>query len=36
MTDELKQLGQLDFSKQVAFAYLTCERLYPNYIKSNN
>lgn len=29
---ELNQLKSLDFNKQLAFAYLTCERLYPNYI----
>jgi uncharacterized protein YjaG (DUF416 family) len=27
----LTQLEELSFSKQLAFAYLTCERLYPNY-----
>jgi uncharacterized protein YjaG (DUF416 family) len=29
---ELNKLKQLDFSKQFIFAYLTCERLYPNYL----
>ena len=28
---ELTQLKNLDFTKQRTFAYLTCERLYPNY-----
>lgn len=32
MKDELKILEQLNFSKQAAFAYLTCERLFPNYV----
>jgi uncharacterized protein YjaG (DUF416 family) len=29
---EINKLKDLDFNKQLAFAYLTCERLYPNYI----
>jgi uncharacterized protein YjaG (DUF416 family) len=29
---EINKLKELDFNKQLAFAYLTCERLYPNYI----
>lgn len=29
---ELNKLKDLDFPKQAAFAYLTCERLYPNYV----
>lgn len=29
---ELDKLKELDFHKQAAFAYLTCERLYPNYV----
>jgi len=29
--EEIKRLIQLDFNKQVAFAYLTCERVFPNY-----
>lgn len=29
---EMPKLKQLGFSKQLVFAYLTCERLYPNYI----
>ena len=28
---ELTQLKNLDFTRQRTFAYLTCERLYPNY-----
>ena len=28
---EVEQLNKLDFSKQLVFAYLACERLYPNY-----
>ncbi|WP_199119246.1 DUF416 family protein [Pedobacter sp. ASV28] len=28
---EIGKLKELDFNKQLAFAYLTCERLYPNY-----
>jgi len=32
MIEEIKRLERLDFSKQLAFAYLTCERLYPNYV----
>jgi hypothetical protein len=30
--EEVNKLRELDFTKQVAFAYLTCERLYPNYV----
>jgi uncharacterized protein YjaG (DUF416 family) len=29
---ELAQLKNLDFTKQRTFAYLTCERLYPNFV----
>jgi hypothetical protein len=29
---ELTQLKNLDFAKQRTFAYLTCERLYPNFV----
>jgi uncharacterized protein YjaG (DUF416 family) len=29
---EINKLKELNFTKQLAFAYLTCERLYPNYI----
>ena len=32
ITKDLKILEQLDLNKQAAFAYLTCERLYPNYV----
>ncbi len=28
----VNRLKELDFTKQLAFAYLTCERLYPNYV----
>lgn len=30
--DTIEQLKKLDFNKQLVFAYLTCERLYPNYV----
>ena len=30
--EELKKLEALDFTKQLTFAYLTCERLFPNYV----
>jgi uncharacterized protein YjaG (DUF416 family) len=30
--EEVNKLKDLDFNKQLAFAYLTCERLYPNYV----
>lgn len=30
--EEITKLKELDLIKQIAFAYLTCERLYPNYI----
>ncbi|HMF70605.1 MAG TPA: DUF416 family protein [Flavitalea sp.] len=30
--EEVDKLKQLDFTKQAAFNYLTCERLYPNYV----
>lgn len=30
--EEINQLQKLDFTKQLVFAYLTCERLYPNYV----
>lgn len=29
---EISKLKELDFNKQLAFAYLACERLYPNYV----
>lgn len=29
---EIDTLKELSFNKQLAFAYLTCERLYPNYV----
>ncbi|MDP4151298.1 MAG: DUF416 family protein [Bacteroidota bacterium] len=29
---EINQLKDLDSTKQMTFAYLTCERLYPNYV----
>lgn len=29
--DEVKKLSDMDLQKQLAFAYLTCERLYPHY-----
>lgn len=28
----IDKLRELDFTKQLTFAYLTCERLYPNYV----
>ena len=28
---EINKLRELDFNKQLAFAFLTCERFYPNY-----
>ena len=34
--EALNKLKQLDFSKQAAFAYLICERLYPNYVDFSN
>jgi uncharacterized protein YjaG (DUF416 family) len=34
--EALNKLKQLDFSKQAAFAYLICERLYPNYVYFSN
>jgi len=30
--EEIKLLEKLDYNKQLTFAYLTCERLYPNYV----
>lgn len=36
MIEELKKLKELDFNKQRAFAYLTCERLLPNYAYFSN
>jgi len=30
--EEVNKLKDLDFTKQAAFNYLTCERLYPNYV----
>lgn len=29
---DVEKLRTLDFTKQKIFAFLTCERLYPNYI----
>lgn len=29
---DLEKLANLDFKSQLVFAYLTCERLYPNYV----
>ena len=29
---DINLLNDLDFKKQLTFAYLTCERLYPNYV----
>jgi uncharacterized protein YjaG (DUF416 family) len=29
---EVSKLNDVDFTKQFVFAYLTCERLYPNYV----
>jgi hypothetical protein len=34
--EELNKLKDLDFAKQMAFAYLTCERLFPNYVYFSN
>jgi uncharacterized protein YjaG (DUF416 family) len=34
--EELNKLKELDFNKQRAFAYLTCERLFPNYVYFSN
>jgi uncharacterized protein YjaG (DUF416 family) len=34
--EELKQLLKLDHKKQIVFAYLTCERLYPNFLYFHN
>jgi uncharacterized protein YjaG (DUF416 family) len=30
--EEITLLEKLDYNKQLTFAYLTCERLYPNYV----
>jgi len=30
--EAVDKLQELDFTKQTAFNYLTCERLYPNYV----
>ena len=30
--EEVNRLKELDFNKQLAFAYLTCERVFPNYV----
>jgi len=32
LIENIALLEKLDYTKQLAFAYLTCERLYPNYI----
>jgi uncharacterized protein YjaG (DUF416 family) len=32
----MTKLKESDFNKQLAFAYLTCERLYPNYVYFSN
>lgn len=34
--EEINKLKELGFTKQLAFAYLTCERLYPNYVYFSN
>ncbi len=34
--EELNKLKKLEFNKQRAFAYLTCERLFPNYTHFSN
>lgn len=36
MPIDINALKKLDFIKQAAFAYLTCERLYPNYVYFSN
>ncbi len=36
MIEEIENLEKLEFGKQVVFAYLTCERLYPNYVYFSN
>ncbi len=32
----INRLKEFDSNKQLAFAYLTCERLYPNYVYFSN
>jgi len=34
--ESISQLEKLDYRKQLVFAYLTCERLYPNYAYFSN
>jgi uncharacterized protein YjaG (DUF416 family) len=34
--ENISDLEKLDYSKQLVFAYLTCERLYPNYVYFSN
>ncbi len=36
MSIETSQLKAMDISKQLAFAYLSCERVYPNYVHFSN
>jgi uncharacterized protein YjaG (DUF416 family) len=36
MVLEIEKLKDLTFAKQAAFLYLTCERLYPNYLYFSN
>jgi uncharacterized protein YjaG (DUF416 family) len=36
MPIDISILKKLDFQKQLSFAYLTCERLYPNYLFFSN
>lgn len=34
--EEINLLKDLDFNKQLTFAYLTCERVFPNYVYFSN
>jgi len=36
LQEALNKLEGLDFQKQIVFAYLTCERLFPNYVYFSN
>lgn len=36
VVEDINKLEELDFPRQLAFAYLTCERLYPNYVYFSN